>query len=142
LEVWGYGVERLPAESALRRRHRGEAWGLDMYEVLARSAIVLNRHIDVAEGHANNMRLYEATGMGAALLTDDGSNLADLFEPSHEVAVYQDADDLIARIDELLANDEKRSAIAAAGRQRTMSEHTWAKRIAELAGMLESRLTR
>ena len=43
--------------------------------------IVVNRHIDVAEGYANNMRLYEATGMGALLITDRGRNLGELFEP-------------------------------------------------------------
>ena len=41
----------------------------------------LNRHIDVAEGYANNMRLFEATGVGALLLTEAAPNLADLFEP-------------------------------------------------------------
>ena len=140
--VFGYGADALPAYSMVRRSYRGEAWGLDMYRAFAQSKIALNRHIDVAEGHANNMRLYEATGMGAALLTDSGSNLAELFEPGREVAVYKDAEDVIAQIDELLANDEQRTAIAAAGRQRTLTEHTWAKRIAELAQMLESRLKR
>lgn len=140
--VFGYGADALPAYSMVRRSYRGEAWGLDMYRALAQSKIALNRHIDVAEGHANNMRLYEATGMGAALLTDSGSNLAELFEPGREVAAYQDAEDVIAHIDELLANDGQRAAIAAAGRQRALTEHTWAKRIAELAAMLEPRLKR
>jgi hypothetical protein len=140
--VFGYGADALPEDSAIRKSYRGEAWGLDMYRALASAKIALNRHIDVAEGHANNMRLYEATGMGAALLTDNGSNLPELFEPGREVAVYEDADDLIAGIDELLANDERRRSIAEAGRARTLSEHTWANRIAELAGMLESRVKR
>ena len=35
-----------------------------MYRVLRQSKIALNRHSDVAEDHANNMRLYEATGVG------------------------------------------------------------------------------
>lgn len=140
--VFGYGADALPSYSVVRRSYRGEAWGLDMYRALAQSKIALNRHIDVAEGHANNMRLYEATGMGAALLTDAGSNLPELFEPGREVLTYDDADDLIVRIDELLADDDRRKAIADAGRRRTLRDHTWKRRIAELAGMLESRLKR
>ena len=40
-----------------------------MYNILSRSKISFNRHINVAENNANNMRLYEATGMGSLLLT-------------------------------------------------------------------------
>src|SRR5207253_2309234 len=53
LEVWGYGADALAPDSPLHERYRGEAFGLDMHVVLARSKVALNRHIDVAEGHAN-----------------------------------------------------------------------------------------
>jgi spore maturation protein CgeB len=109
-----------------------------MYRTLARAKVALNRHIDVAEGYANNMRLYEATGMGAALLTDRGSNLADIFEPGVEVEVYDDSDDFIAAVEALLADGERRIGIASRGHKRTLREHTWEKRIAELAGLLEA----
>jgi hypothetical protein len=42
----------------------------------------LNRHIEAAEGFANNMRLFEATGVGAMLVTDDGKSLSELFRPA------------------------------------------------------------
>jgi spore maturation protein CgeB len=140
--VFGYGADALPSSSPILERYRGEAWGLDMYRALAKAKVAINRHIDVAEGHANNMRLYEATGMGAALITDAGSNLAELFGPGREVATYRDADELIARIDELLADDTMRTALAEAGHRRTLTEHTWGRRMAELADMLERRLKR
>ena len=111
-----------------------------MYEVLASSRITLNRHIEAAEGHANNMRLYEATGVGALLATDDGANLGDLFDPGREVVSYKSADDLIEILRRYTADDEARREVAAAGQQRTLREHTYSKRIPELAGMLESRL--
>jgi len=142
LEIWGYGSDALPEDSPIRRVHRGEAWGLDMFELLARSKIVLNRHINAAEGHANNMRLYEATGTGALLLTDRGSNLSDLFEPGREVVVYEDAEDLVEKVDGYLADDAARMAIARAGQERTLREHTYARRIGELAEMLEARVSR
>jgi hypothetical protein len=140
LEVWGYGVDLLDASSPLRTRFRGSAFGLDMHRVLATSRIAINRHIDVAEGHANNMRLYEATGDGALLATDAGINLRTLFEVGTEVVTYDDVDDLAAQLHTLLADDERRTAIARAGQRRTLAEHTYAHRIRELAAELERRL--
>jgi spore maturation protein CgeB len=100
----------------------------------------VNRHIDAAEGHANNMRLYEATGVGAMLLTDRGSNLPALFEPDREVVVYNDADDLVDKLRYYSANRGEARAIAEAGQRRTLTEHTYARRIGELAALLEERL--
>jgi spore maturation protein CgeB len=138
--VYGYGAERLRPDSAIRRCYRGEAWGLEMYRVYAESRIVLNRHIDVAEGYANNMRLYEATGTGALVMTEAAPNLAELFLPGREVVVYENAGDLVAKIRHYLENDEARQEIARAGQNRTLREHTFARRIAQLAELLESRL--
>jgi spore maturation protein CgeB len=140
LAVWGYGSESLPAGSPIRSRFRGQAWGLDMYENLATSQMVVNRHIDAAEGNANNMRLYESTGVGAMLLTDEGGNLAELFESGRELVTYSDADDLVEKASHYLADADARTRIAAAGQVRTMRDHTYSRRIAELAAMLESRL--
>jgi len=137
LEVWGYGADRLDPSSPILAHHHGEAWGLDMYRVLASSRVVVNRHIEAAEGHANNMRLFEATGCGAALVTEAAPNLGELFEPGVEVATYRDESELVATVRRLLADDEERIRLAAAGQRRTLSEHTYAARIAQLAEILE-----
>jgi len=136
IAVYGSGIDALPEESSIRGCFLGEAWGLSMYELLARSRITLNRHIDAAEGCANNMRLYEATGMGAALLTDNGSNISEIFEPGVEVELYDCADDLIDQIDLLLTDDERRGQIARAGRDRTLAEHSYSDVIDGLSGIL------
>jgi spore maturation protein CgeB len=140
IDVWGYGVDGLPSDSPIRNRYRGEAWGLSMYRIYQSARVVLNRHGDVAEGFANNMRLFEATGVGALLLTDAKANLTDLFEPGREVLTYSDADDAVEQIRRALADKAKSSAIGKAGQKRTLSDHTYAVRMAELAGILEARL--
>ncbi len=140
LAVWGYGAERLPAESALRRAYRGQAWGIDMYRVLARSRIVVNRHGPVAEGYANNMRLFEATGTGAMLVTEVAPNLAEYFEPGREVVTYDGPDDLMDKLSHYLEHDDERRAIAAAGQARTLRDHTYAQVMGRLAPILEARL--
>jgi spore maturation protein CgeB len=141
LSAWGYGAEKLAADSPVRRAYRGQAWGLEMYEVLARSRITLNRHIELANGYANNMRLYEATGMGAMLMTEEAANLGELFEPGREVSTYAN-DDVVAKVRHYLAHEDERRAIASAGKARTLREHTYGERIRELAGILEDRARR
>jgi spore maturation protein CgeB len=136
IRIFGYGIEDVPPASPIHERYEKEVWGLDMYRVLARSKITLNRHIAVAENYANNMRLYEATGMGAMLLTDMKDNLKDMFEPGREVETYSDADEAIAKINGLLRDPKRRADIAAAGRARTLRDHTYQMRMHELRDIL------
>lgn len=136
IEFWGYDLRGWPPWSRIRRGYRGEAWGLEMYRLLRDARISLNRHIAEAEGHANNMRLYEATGVGSLLLTDEGSNLADLFKPGSEVVTYADVDDLVEKARHYLAHEDERRTIAAAGQSRTLRDHTYELRMRELAEIL------
>jgi spore maturation protein CgeB len=116
-------------------------FGCDYYRVLGRSRIVLNRHIDCAGHDASNMRLFEATGMGACLLTDNKRNLRDLFEPDVEVMVYDSLDDCVEKVRYLLAHDAERKAIAQAGQRRTLHDHTFSRRVETLAGIIEEALS-
>ncbi len=140
IDFWGRGYDDWPPESPVRRRYHGEAWGLDMYRVLADARISLNRHIDVADGYANNMRLYESTGVGSMLLTDAKSNLGDLFEIGKEVVAYDGAADLAAKIEYFLDHEDERRAIADAGQRRTLAEHTYAHRMEDLVEILSRHL--
>jgi spore maturation protein CgeB len=140
IDFWGYNLGDRQATSALVRRYHGEAWGLDMLRLLAGARIAVNRHIDVAEDNANNMRLYEATGVGTLLLTDAKQNLGELFDVGREVVAYRDEDDLVEAIEHYLAHEDERAAIAAAGQRRTLGEHTYAARMRELAEILDSYL--
>jgi len=137
LEIHGYGGDLLPAGSRVRAAWRGPAWGRDMYAILGRSAIVVNRHVAAAEGHANNMRLFEATGMGALLATEAAPNLGELFVPGEEVVAYRDAADLVALLRRYRADPGAARAIAAAGQRRTLAEHTYRHRMQQLIAILE-----
>jgi len=138
LKVWGNGIERLPKTSPLHACYQGEAWGREMYEILRRSKITLNFHIDLAEDWANNMRLYEATGMGALLLTDSKRNLAEIFVPGEHVAAYADAQDCVRQIHALLADDTTRERIAAAGQQHAIKTQNYFLRTMEIAALAET----
>lgn len=140
LDFFGYGAQALPSDSPIRRRHHGEVWGIDMYRALARSRITLNRHIDVAENNANNMRLYEATGVGTLLLTDMKDNLSDLFEVGEEVVAYRSKEEAAELIAYYLAHPNEAEAIARKGQQRTLRDHTYKQRMTELVSILSRHL--
>jgi spore maturation protein CgeB len=140
IQFFGYGADSLDADSPIRARHHGEVWGLDMYRVLARSHISLNRHINVAENYANNMRLYEATGVGTLLLTDRKDNLGDLFEIGKEVVAYSSQEEAAELISYYLDHPEEAASIARAGQARTLREHTYQHRMQELMPILERHL--
>ena len=136
LDFWGYGTGNLDADSPLRRHDHGSAWGLGMYQALYNAKISLNLHIDAAENNANNMRLYESTGVGTLLLTDAKDNLPTLFTPGTEVAVYHSAEECAEMLGYYLAYDAEREAVAAAGQARTLKQHTYTQRIMELVDIL------
>ncbi len=139
IAIWGDGVGTLPSNSAVRRRYREMAWGLAMFTLLGRSQITVNKHIDVSEDCANNMRLFEATGMGACLVTDWKENLEELFDPGHEVVAYHSTEECLALIQYYRTHSEERERIARAGQARCLRDHSYSKRMGELAQILTRR---
>jgi hypothetical protein len=137
LKLWGTRPQALPASSPLHRCFQGEVWGADMYQVLRRSRITLNSHIDLAGREAGNMRLFEATGVGAFLLTDFKDNLHTLFAPDREVAVWRSIGECLGRIEHYLRDDDGRAEIARAGQARTMAQHTYRHRAAEILDFVD-----
>ena len=140
VDVWGYGSDRMLKSSPVAGRYRGSAWGYEMYRILGRSMMTLNHHIDVAGPYANNMRLYEATGVGTLLLTDWKANLNELFELGNEVLAYRSPGECSELIQYYLKHEDERKAIARAGQQRTLREHTYYRRMQELIDIVHKYL--
>lgn len=140
LECWGYGVEALRASGVEATRLHGEVWGADMFSTLRRSRITINHHIDVAQTYANNMRLFEATGCGALLVTDHKDNLHDLFTIGEEVVAYRSLEECAELVRYYLGHPEEARRIAERGQARTFRDHTYAKRMAQTAEVLSRHL--
>jgi len=107
-------------------------YGLAMYQVLRDSQVTFNNHIDASAQFANNLRLYEATGVGTCLLTDWKENLGTLFELDSEVVSYRCADEAVEKVQYLLTHDEERRRIGEAGQRRTLRDHTFSVRAEQL----------
>jgi spore maturation protein CgeB len=87
--------------------------------------MVINRHGEVSKGYSNNMRLFEATGMEAMLLTEDSPNIGQYFNPGNECVTYKDSTDLRSTIDYYLSHQEEMRLIAKAGQAKTLKCHTY-----------------
>lgn len=140
ISIWGQGIQFTSKKSPIRKRFQGSAWGLDMYKILSQSRIVINRHIQASDGYANNMRLYESTGMGSLLITDDKKNISDLFVVGKEIITYKNTSDLIKKLMYFMKNKNEASKIAKKGQMRTLKEHTYQKRMMELVNILNNYL--
>ncbi len=115
-------------------------FGLDMYNLFQNSDIVLNNHGDVAGDFAGNMRLFETTGVGSCLLTDNKKNIGELFLVNKEIVVYDNEEECADKIKWLMENRDERLRIAKAGQERTLRSHTVASRCDLIAGIIRKEL--
>ncbi len=122
----------------LKKFLKPAVFGLDMFQVLCDSKIVLNVHADSSPRYASNMRLFETTGVGTCLLTDWKENLAKLFEPDKEVIVYRSAEECAEKVRWLLEHPKECDEIGKAGMLKTLNDHTFFIRAVQLNEMIRS----
>lgn len=113
---------------------------LEYYRVLSRSKLTLNKHIDCAGDYAGNIRLFEAPGAGACLVTDWKINLPEMFEPGAEIVTYKSIDECVEKVRYLLDHEHERQEIASAGQRRTLRDHTYQKRAEQLNEIIDQLL--
>jgi spore maturation protein CgeB len=137
VDFWGFGVESLSRDSPILSSYHGEAWGIEKLNILHNSRIALTKHItSVAGKYANNMTLYEATGVGTLLITDAKENLNDLFEVGKEIVAYHDSRECAELVKYYLDHENERSAIAESGQRRTLQDHSYENRMRELVDIV------
>lgn len=120
-----------PINFDLYRQLLPPIFGLEMFDVLSNSDIVLNIHADSSPEFASNARLYEGTGVGSCLLTDSRKNMKDLFMPGKEVVTYESLHDCVEKAKWLIQHPAERKEIAEAGKRRCLKDHTYHNRAAE-----------
>jgi spore maturation protein CgeB len=135
-------VELGDSTSQLSAKHRihPPCFGMDYYKLLASSSLVFNLHAEKAGDTVDNMKMFETTGVGSCLLTDNGENLPDLFEPDQEVVVYSSMKELKDKVAWLLGDEKVRSEIARAGQRRTLKHHTTSHRCQQIDEIIRGHL--
>lgn len=137
LEIYGNASEKTLRKYDLLENYRGTAWGTKMHEVLGRSKISINRHGEIAGPYAANMRLYESTAAGSLLVTEEKSNLSELFLPGVEVVTYGSNQEAAERVRYYLDHPDQLAQIAKAGQAKTFSSHTYRQRVSRMADELD-----
>lgn len=103
-------------------------FGADMLRHIGEAKIVFNCHVDMAGDYRVNMRIFEALGCGAHMLSDEGVYPEGL-EPSKHFSTYKNVNELEEKIIHLLQQKEKRQEIAALGtaaiREQYSKEKQW-----------------
>jgi len=138
--IWTASTAGLRSQSPVLRHRQYAVWGVEMYEILKRSALTLNHHVDIADDYAGNLRMFEATGVGTLLVTDWKKNLHEMFEPGKEVVAYRTPEECVEMIRYYLEHEDERQAIARAGQQRTLRDHTCRHRMEELVNIVQKYL--
>ncbi len=99
----------------------------------SRMTLNVTRRAMAEMGWCPSGRLFEAAACGVPILSDYWMGLEQFFTPGSEILVAHDSDDAIRAI---ALDDFELRAVAAAARERTLDEHTAARRAAELESLL------
>ena len=83
-------------------------YGLEMYQLIAKSKVVINAAVDISEQYRGNMRCFEAMGCGAYMLSDAGIYPEGLV-PGIHFDTFKDTQDAVSRLRAIL-NDSGRAA--------------------------------
>lgn len=114
-----------------RVRFAGGIHPSEVFSTYAQSKVVIDdggtRHRPIT------MRVFEATGSGAALVTEPAAGIELLFEQGTEFVPAK-----LASSRDSVTGEERNSEIANAGRRRALGVHTYDHRVDELVSIAES----
>jgi Glycosyl transferases group 1 len=131
---------RLEGSPAVMRWYRPPVFGAQMIRTLRSGRIVFDSRstmlgrapdnvvCDLAGGETSNMRIFEATGSGAFLLTEHYDNLSQFFRIGSEIETFASREELLQKIDYFLEHPEQRRDIARRGQARCLTDHSMEKR--------------
>jgi spore maturation protein CgeB len=123
LRTWSWARPAVPSGVEVSRSRAG---GL-----MAGALGALNVHGD-QDGFT--MRTFEAAGVGALELVDR-DDVGEHYEPGVEVLPFGSADEAAELVDRARTDRAWAAGVAAAGRARTLAEHTFAHRTVTLAAL-------
>ena len=102
---------------------------------------MINLNITVGQGKTSaNFRVFSVTASGGFLLTDYKDDLEDLFDIDSEIVCYRTPEELRRKVAYYLSNPVEMKRIAEAGHRRTLKNHTFVHRAAEILDYIGEKL--
>ena len=141
LKIYGpHWKKKLAKDSLLQGKIQKKVLnGTKMCKYFNLSKINLNQTHQQAIDGGINLRIPEVLATRSFLLTNNLKGLDELFTPDKELVVYKDTADFVKKVEYYLIHPAERDAIAEAGYQRLLKEHTLRHRvrtILKLAGLV------
>jgi spore maturation protein CgeB len=132
LKLYGSDFPRWLGDSPVRSVHTGRCIFREEKAQIFRSAAGVLNTVHPAEIMGVNARLFEATGSGAAVITEFRPAVPELFEIDREVLVYRNFDELIDQASRLLTEPGLTTLLGDAASRRAHRDHTYDARVAEI----------
>lgn len=111
-------------------------YGNGMLDKLSKYICAVNIHAGFANKFSANMRLFEAASVGTCLITEEYSNLKDLFEPDYEIITYKSKEECYEKIIYCLNNPEVAFKIGQKAKLRATKDHRYFNRISQIEKIL------
>lgn len=121
-------------------KYRAPAWVSpirfeDYVPLYRRARIGVNAHLR-GKYTVGNYRMFDLPGNGVMQITDGSEYVSSFYVPGREVETYEDADEVIRKIDHYLTHPKECEAIAREGYRRAMADHRIGKRLRDLREVL------
>jgi spore maturation protein CgeB len=129
LKLYGSAFPRWIGKTPLRAVHAGRPiFGTEKARVFRSATAVLNS-MHPGEINGVNLRLFEAAGCGAAVLTEFRPTVPDLFAVDDEVLIFRDFDELVGQATRLLQDSDLSAKLGDAAAVRAHASHTYQQRL-------------
>lgn len=130
LKIWGDRWQNLAMTSCLRpfttfRGILGPAYAMAISCSNVNLGLLQERMGRASSGDQITSRTFQIPACGGLLLHERNRDLLNIFTEDENCVCFHDVDELVSKVDALLANDRRREAIAQRGRELVESGHSW-----------------
>ncbi|MGH3326858.1 MAG: CgeB family protein [Streptomycetales bacterium] len=127
--IYGGPVARWARDLLPPGLHTGRYVAREEKSRVFRGAVGVLNNLHPAEMHGVNLRLFEATAAGAAVLCEERPTLGELFDLDREVVPFRTFAELVTRAEELLSSHGLTKEIGDAASKRAHAEHSYEARL-------------
>jgi spore maturation protein CgeB len=107
----------------------------DYVPLYRRAKLGVNAHLR-GKYTVGSYRLFDLPANGVMQLSDGGEYLPHFYEMGREIDAYENADEVIRKLDHYLTHPREREEVARAGHRRVMADHRIGKRLRDLRDIL------
>ena len=131
-----WGSTYMKNVATIRTALKPAVFGMGYYRTITQARVGLNIHIDMTENHGN-MRMFETTGVGTCLITEDVETNAEIFEPGKEIMTFNSKEHLLDLLQRIDFQSKQIQDVAYAGQQRTLRDHSIDRMFNEIRDIID-----